>query len=50
LREWARIGRDVTFSARRDHFQLWDRQVLERVLRATEEELQDPTFFEKLNL
>jgi len=50
LREWARLGRDVTFSARRDHFQLWDKQVLERVLRATEEEVQDPAFFEKLNL
>ena len=50
LREWARLGRDVTFSARRDHFQLWDNQVLERVLRATEEEVQDPAFFEKLNL
>ena len=49
-REWAGLARDVTFSARRDHFQLWDRQVLERVLRATEEEVQDPAFFEKLNL
>lgn len=50
LREWAGLAREVTFSARRDHFQLWDKQVLERVLRATEEEIQDPAFFEKLNL
>jgi len=50
LREWAGLGREVTFSARRDHFQLWDKAVLERVLRATEEEVQDPAFFEKLNL
>ncbi|MGO9453709.1 MAG: division/cell wall cluster transcriptional repressor MraZ [Candidatus Binataceae bacterium] len=50
LREWAALGREVTFSARRDHFQLWDKNILERVLRATEEEIQDPAFFEKLNL
>jgi MraZ protein len=50
LREWAGLAREVTFSARRDHFQLWDKQVLERVLRATEEAVQDPAFFEKLNL
>jgi len=50
LREWAGLTREVTFSARRDRFQLWDKQVLERVLRATEEEVQDPAFYEKLNL
>jgi MraZ protein len=50
LREWAGLEREVTFSARRDNFQLWDKAVLERVLRATEEEIQDPAFFEKLNL
>jgi len=50
LREWARLEREVTFSARRDHFQLWDKNLLEQVLRATEEEVQDPSFFEKLNL
>ncbi len=50
LRDWAGLGREVTFSARRDHFQLWDKNLLERVLRATEEEVQDPAFFEKLNL
>jgi MraZ protein len=48
-REWAGLSREVTFSALRDHFQLWDKAVLERVLRATEEELQDPGFYEKLN-
>jgi MraZ protein len=50
LREWAHLGRDVTFSARHDHFQLWDRAALARVLAATEEQLRDPRFFEKLNL
>jgi len=50
LREFAGLGREVTFSARRDHFQLWDRSRLDRVLRITEEQLRDPRFFEKLNL
>ena len=50
LREWSGLAREVTFSARRDHFQLWDKQVLERVLRTTEEEVQDPAFYEKLGL
>jgi MraZ protein len=49
-REWAGLSREVTFSALRDHFQLWDKAVLERVLRATEEELQDPDFYGKLNI
>jgi transcriptional regulator MraZ len=48
-REWAGLSREVTFSALRDHFQLWDKAVLERVLRASEEELQDPGFYAKLN-
>ena len=50
LREWAGLTREVTFSARRDRFQLWDKQVLVRVLRSTEEEVQDPAFYEKLGL
>jgi transcriptional regulator MraZ len=50
LREWARIGRDVVFSALRDRFQLWDKAVLGRVLAGMEEKLQDPAFYEKLNL
>jgi len=50
LREWAGLERDVTLSARNDHFQLWDRAVLARVLKAVEEQLKDPEFFEKLNL
>lgn len=50
LREYAKLDRDVTFSARRDHFQLWDKKVLEKVLRASEEKLLDPEFFTKLGL
>jgi len=50
LREFAGLTREVTFSALRDHFQLWDKAVLEGVLRANEAELQDPAFYEKLDL
>ena len=50
LRVFAGLDRDVTFSAVRDHFQLWDRARLDRVLDATREKFRDPKFFEKLNL
>jgi MraZ protein len=50
LREYAKLDREVTFSARRDHFQLWDKKVIEKVLKASEEKLLDPEFFTKLGL
>jgi MraZ protein len=50
LRDYARLDREVTFSARRDHFQLWDKQILGKVLKATEEKITDPEFFTKLGL
>ncbi len=50
LRDYASLDREVTFSARQDHFQLWDKQVLEKVLKATEEQIMDPQFFAKLGL
>ena len=50
LRDYASLGREVTFSARQDHFQLWDKRVLEKVLKATEEAIREPDFFEKLGL
>lgn len=50
LREFAALGREVTFSALTDHFQLWDKAVLEQVLKATEQHLEDPEFFQKLGL
>jgi MraZ protein len=51
LREFARLDREVTFSAQIDHFQLWDRATLGRVLHSAEEQLMaDPEFFSKLNL
>jgi MraZ protein len=50
LREFAALDRDVTFSASTDHFQLWDKAVLEQVLKATEQRFADPEFFQKLGL
>lgn len=50
LREHAKLDREVTFSARRDHFQLWDKQRLVKVLKALEEQMMDPEFFAKLGL
>jgi MraZ protein len=50
LREFAALKGEVTFSALTDHFQLWDKAVLEEVLKATEQRFQDPEFFQKLGL
>lgn len=50
LREFGRLGRDVTFSAMTDHFHLWDKATLDKVLAAAEESLRDPKFFQNLNL
>ncbi len=50
LREFAALDREVTFSAMTDHFQLWDKAVLEQVLKATEQRFADPEFFQKLGL
>ena len=50
LREFASLKGEVTFSALTDHFQLWDKAVLEDVLKATEARFSDPEFFNKLGL
>ena len=50
LREYARLDRDVTFSALTDHFQLWDKAVLQRILEQAEQQMMDPEFVGKLNL
>lgn len=50
LREEAHLDREVTFSARQDHFQLWDKQLLAKILKTTEEKIMDPEFFSKLGL
>ena len=48
LRLFAGLDREVTFSARQDHFQLWDKNLLEKVLKATEETMMEPDFYAKL--
>ncbi|HVN30248.1 MAG TPA: division/cell wall cluster transcriptional repressor MraZ [Candidatus Binataceae bacterium] len=50
LREFATLKGEVTFSALADHFQLWDKAILEEVLKATEARFSDPEFFKKLGL
>ena len=50
LREFAALGREVTFSALTEHFQLWDKAALEQVLKAAEDRFKDPEFFQKLGL
>ena len=50
LRDYAGLGREVTFSASTDHFQLWDKVAIEEVLAAAEKRFEDPEFFSKLGL
>ena len=50
LRGEAHLDREVTFSARQDHFQLWDKKILERILKVTEENVLDPNFLEKVGI
>lgn len=51
LREFAGLGREVTFSAKHNRFQLWSRERLERILHAAEEQLiQDPEFLSKIGI
>ncbi len=51
LREYAHLGRDVTFSAMIDHFQLWDKVTLEQVLGKVEQQIfENPELIGKLNL
>jgi MraZ protein len=48
LRLFAALDREVTFSAVQDHFQLWDKNLLEKVLKADEETMMEPDFYAKL--
>ena len=48
LRLFAALDREVTFSAVEDHFQLWDKNLLEKVLKADEETMMEPDFYAKL--
>lgn len=50
LRDYAGLNGEVTFSANHDHFELWDKALLEKELKASEEMLMDPDFFAKLGV
>jgi MraZ protein len=50
LRDFARLGREVIFSAKHNRFELWDKGTLERILRSAEENLQNPEFLAKINI
>jgi MraZ protein len=50
LREFARLDKDVTFSAMTDHFQLWDKNTLDRVLGEAVKNFADPNFMQGLGL
>lgn len=49
LREFAGLERDVTFSARPNLFQLWNRATLDKILKSAEDQLlADPDLLSKL--
>jgi MraZ protein len=50
LREYAHLDKDVTFSGAIDHFQLWDKDTLIRVLGEVEKNFADPNFFGSLGI
>ena len=49
LREFARLDREVTFSAKHNRFELWDRTTLERILELAVEQMKNPEFLAKIN-
>ena len=50
LRQFARMERDVTFSAKHNRFELWDKATLDRILKTVEESMQNPEFLAKINI
>ncbi|MBE3604243.1 division/cell wall cluster transcriptional repressor MraZ [bacterium] len=51
LRDFAGLGHEVTFSAKHNRFQLWERARLDQILHAAEEQLvQDPEFLNKIGI
>jgi MraZ protein len=50
LREFANLEREVTFSAKHNRFELWDKPTLERVLSMAVENLQNSEFLAKINI
>jgi len=50
LREFARLERDVTFSGMSEHFELWDRGTLSKVLDEAEATFDDPERMKEIDL
>jgi MraZ protein len=50
LRQFARLERDVTFSAKHNRFELWNKATLDRILQIVEEGMQNPEFLAKINI
>jgi MraZ protein len=50
LRDYAGLDGEVTFSANHDHFEIWNKALLEKELQASEDLLMDPEFFSKLEI
>jgi MraZ protein len=50
LREFARLERDVTFSGMSEHFELWDRDTLNKVLEKAEATFDDPERMKEIDL
>jgi MraZ protein len=50
LRQFARLERDVTFSAKHNRFELWDKATLDKILKTVEEGMQNPEFLAKINI
>jgi MraZ protein len=49
LREFARLGHEVTFSAKHNRFEVWDKATLEELLKSVEEKLNDTEFMSKID-
>jgi MraZ protein len=50
LRNHAHLEHQVVFSVRRSHFQLWDKEIYDRIFQLTLEKVRDPQFYAKLNI
>jgi len=48
LRDFAKLDHEVTFSAKHNRFQIWDKAILEEKLKSFEEQMSDPEFLKKI--
>jgi MraZ protein len=50
LRDFAKLDHEVTFSAKHNRFQIWDKTILDEKLKAFEERMNDPEYRKKIAL